>query len=103
MSMCLLRLPRLLFLAMKIAVELSQYILNGLEIESTILSPDMKLFNHTPYEVASTQETHSASIVEVAVKVCFVLLQDIALLASIKIYPDVDFRESTQPAKSKSE
>src|ERR1044072_5206560 len=84
MSMCLLRLPLLLFLAIKTAAELSQYIFNGLEIESITLSPDMKLFNHTPCEVASKQETNSASIVEVAVNVCFALIQDTAPPASIK-------------------
>ena len=88
---------------MKIAAELSQHIFNGLEIESTILTPYMKLFNHIPCEVASKQKMNSASIVKVAVKVCFVLLQDTAPLASIKIYSDVDFRKSTQAARSKSE
>lgn len=48
----ILRLPLLLLLAIKTTVELSQYILNGLEIESAILSPEMKFFNHTPCEVA---------------------------------------------------
>ena len=46
---------------------------------------------------------NSASIVEVAVKVCLTLLQDIAPPANIKMYPDVDLRESTQPAKSEFE
>src|SRR5215469_4947586 len=80
MSMCLLRLPLLLFLARKTVAELSQYILNGLEIESTILSPEMKLFSHTQCEVTSKQDTNSASMVEVAVKVCFALLHDTAPL-----------------------
>jgi len=83
---------------MKTAAELSQYILIGLEIESTTLSPDMKLFNQTPCDVASKHDTNSASIVEVAVNVCFVLLQDTAPPASIKTYPEVDFLESMQPA-----
>ena len=47
MSMCLLRLSLLLFLAMNIATKLFQYNFNGLEIESTTLSSYMKLFNHT--------------------------------------------------------
>jgi hypothetical protein len=85
MSMCLLQLPLLLFLAIKTAAELSQYILNGLEIESIILGPEMKLLSHTPCEVASKQETNSASIVEVAVKVYMALLHDTAPLA-IKKY-----------------
>ena len=76
MSMCLLRLPLLLFLAIKTAAELSQKILNGLDIESIILSPEMKLLSHTPCEVASKQETNSASMVEVAVKVCLTLLHE---------------------------
>ena len=101
--MCLLRLPLLLFLAMKITAELSQNILNGLETESTILSPDMKLLNHTPCDVASKQEMNSTSIVEVAVRVCLLLLHDTAPSANTNMYLDVDFRESTQPAKSESE
>lgn len=43
-----------------------------------------------------------AFTIEVVVKVCFILLQDIAPLASRKIDPYVDFHESTQPAKSES-
>ena len=75
----------MLFLAIKIAVELSQYIINDLEIESTSLSPEMKLFNHIPFEVASKHETNSASIVKVAVKDYLTLLQDIAPLANINM------------------
>jgi len=60
-------------------------------MESTTLRPGMKLFNYTPCEVASKQETNSASIVEVAVKVCFALLQDTAPLASIKHNPMLIF------------
>ena len=103
MSMCLLQLPLLLFFAIKTATELSQYILNGLDLESIILSPEMKLLSHTPCEVASKQDMNSASIVELAVKVCLMLLQDIAPLANIKMYPHVDLCESTQPTKSESE
>ena len=62
----------------------------------------MKLLSHTPCEVASKQDMNSAYIVEVAVKVCLTLLQDIAPPANIKMYLDVDLHESTQPAKSKS-
>ena len=46
---------------------------------------------------------NSASIVEVGVKVYLTLLQDIAPPANIKMYPDIDLRESTQPAKFESE
>ena len=92
-----------MFLAIKTVAELLQYILNGLEIESTILSPYMKLFIHTLCDVALKQETNLASIVEVAVKVCFAFLQDTALLANINMYPDVDLRESTQSTKFESE
>jgi hypothetical protein len=63
----------------------------------------MKLLSHTPCEVASKQETNSASIVEVAVKVCLALLHDTAPPTIKNIYPDVDLRESIQPAKSESE
>ena len=103
MSMCLLRLPLLLFFAIKTATELSQYILNGLEIESIILNPKMKLLIHTPCEVASKRDMNSASTVEVAVKICLTLLQDIAPSANIKMSPNVDLHESTQPTKSKFE
>ena len=107
MSMCLLQLPLLLFFAIKAAVELLQYILNDLDIESIILSSKMKLLSHTPCKVASKQDMNSGSIVEVAVKVCLMLLQDTAPPTNIKMYPDVDLCESTQPAKqptkSKSE
>ena len=68
MSMCLLQLPLLLFLGIKIATESLQYILNGLEIESTILSLEMKLFIHKPCKVASKQDTNLASTVEVQSK-----------------------------------
>ena len=103
MSMCLLQLPLLLFFAIKTIGELSQYILNGLAIESIILRPKMKLLSHTPCEVALKQNMNSASIVEVVVKVYFTLLQDIAPPTNVKMSPDVDLRESTQPTKSESE
>ena len=76
MSMGLLQLPFLLFLAINTIVALSQYYFNNLEIESTTLSPNTKLFDHTSCEVALKQETNSVSIVEVAFKDCFALLQD---------------------------
>jgi hypothetical protein len=47
MSMCLFRLPFLLFLAIKIEAELSQKIFRDLEMESIILSPDIKLLSHS--------------------------------------------------------
>jgi hypothetical protein len=53
MSMCLLLLPLLLFLEKKTAAELSQKILTGLAIESTIFSPPMKFLNHNACVVAS--------------------------------------------------
>ena len=62
------------FLAIKITIELLQYVIYGLEIEYMILSPKMKLSIHTPCEVASKQDTNSTSIMEVAIKVCFALL-----------------------------
>ena len=103
MSMCLLQLPLLLFLAKKTAVELSQNTFSGLDIESMILSPKMKLFIHTPCDVTSKQKTNSTSIVDVATKVCFALLHDTALSTNMKMYLDVDLRESTQSTKSESE
>ena len=71
MSICLLRLLLFLFLAIKTAAKWSQYNLNVLDIESTILSPEIELFNHTLCEVASKQETNLASIVEVEVKIWY--------------------------------
>ena len=47
------------------------------------LSPNIKLFKYTPIEVASKQETNSTSIVEVAVKDCFALFQDVGQVVSI--------------------
>ena len=102
MSICLPRLPLLLFLAMKTTIELLQNILNSLETESTTLNPDIKLLNHTPCDVALKQETNSALIVEVAIRVCILLLHDTAPLANINTYPDVDLHESTQSVKSES-
>lgn len=46
MSIYLLWLQFLLFLAMKITTKLSQHILNDLEIESTILRPKIEHINH---------------------------------------------------------
>ena len=100
MSMYLFQLPLLLFFAIKTTAKLLQYILNSLDIESIILNPEMKLLSHTPCEVASKQYMNSASIVEIAVKVCLTLFQDIAPSTNIKMYPDVDLHESTQPTKS---
>ena len=59
----------------------------------------MKLFLHTPCEVASKQDINSASIVEVVDKVCFALLQDTIPPTNIKMNLEVDFCESTQPTK----
>ena len=103
MLMCLLRLPLLLFLAIKTIAELSQNILNGLWIKSTILSLEIKLLSHTPCEVVSKQETNSVFIVEVAVKVCLALLHDTTPSTIKNMYPDVDLRESIQPTKSEFE
>ncbi|XP_061348346.1 secreted RxLR effector protein 161-like [Gastrolobium bilobum] len=58
----------------RISTELSQYIFNGLKIESITLRPEMKLLIHTSCEVALKQETNSAFIVKVAVKVYLTLL-----------------------------
>ena len=51
MSMCLLWLSLLLFLAIKTTAEILQKILKGLEIVSTIFSLEMKLLSHTPCDV----------------------------------------------------
>jgi len=93
MSMCLLRLSLLLFLAKKTIAKLSQYIFNNLGTESITCRLAMKLFNQIPCDVASNNEINSASMVEVATNDCFALLQDIAPLAIMKMYPDVDLWE----------
>ena len=100
MSMCLLRFPLLLFLARKITIELSQCIFNSLGIELITCRLTMKLFNKIPCDVASNNEINSASMVEVATNDYFALLQDIAPLVIMKMYLDVNLRESTQPTKS---
>ena len=51
----------------------------------------------------SKQETNSASMVEVVVKVYLTLLHEIAPPAIMKMYPNVDLGESTQPTKSEFE
>ena len=103
MSICLLRLLLLLFLAKKTAAKLSQNTFSDLDIESTILSPKMKLLIHTPWDVALKQETNSAFIVEVAIKVYFALFHDTAPPENMKMYLNVDLCESTQPLNSESE
>jgi len=100
MSMCLLRLPLLLPLAIKTTTELSQKIFEGLEIVSTIFSLEMKFLSYTLCDVALKQETNSASMVEVAVKVCLTLYHEITPPTIMKMYPDVDLPKSTHPAKS---
>ena len=82
---------------------MSQKFFSGLDIESMTLSPLMKLLSHTTREVASNQETNSASMVKVIVKVYLTLLHEIAPPAVMKMYLEVDLRESTQPTKSASE
>ena len=103
MLICLLLLPLLLFLEKKMAARLSQKILIGLTIESTILRPPIKFLNHNACVVASYHAMNFASIVDVATIVCLLLLLDIAPPARRKIYPKVDFLPSTHPTKSESE
>ena len=67
-----------------------------------MLSSEIKLFNHTPCEVASKQETNSTSVLKVVTRVYLALLQDTAPPANINMYPEVDLRESTQPTKKNS-
>jgi len=74
MLICLLQLPYLFFLIIKTIAELSQYIFNSLEIESMILSLNIKLFNYTPCPVFSKQETNLDFIVIVTIKVYLALL-----------------------------
>lgn len=49
-------------------------------------------------DVALKHAMNLASIVKVATKVSFTLLHDTTSLASMKMYPEVDLRESVQPA-----
>lgn len=83
--------------------ELSQYILNGLEIEYAILSLEMKLLNYTSYKVASKQNTNLTSIMEVAVIVCFILLQDTAYSVDKMCIQMLISRINVAKVKSKSE
>ena len=59
----------------------------------------IKLLNHIACDVASEHDINSASVVEVATKDCFALLQEMALSANKKTYLDVNFLESRQPPK----
>ena len=95
--------PIFIFSAIETIAKLLQKILNGLEMKSITLSPEMKLLSHIACEVASKQKTSSASMVEVAVKVCLTLFHQTAPTTKIKMYTDVDLRESSQPLKSASE
>jgi len=53
----------------------------------------MKLFNHTLCAVALKLKTNATFIVEVTIKVCLTLFQDITPSAIIKLYFDVDLCE----------
>jgi hypothetical protein len=59
----------------------------------------MKLFNYIPYEVALKQETNVTFIVEVTIKICLALFQDITPPIIIKIHLDVGLCESTQTTR----
>lgn len=93
--MCLLWFPLLLFLSEK-TTKLSQIIVNGLDIKSTTLIPEIKLFIQIPCNVASWQVINLAYVVKVAIKVYFTLLHDTTSPTSTKIYPDVDLHEAMQ-------
>ena len=77
-SMCFAPLEYLSFLEKNTAAELSQYILSGLETESTIPSPEIKFRNHNSWTMVSKHATNSASIVDEAMIVCFALFYYIA-------------------------
>ena len=102
MLICLLQLPLQLFFAINTVATLSENILNGLDMESTTLSPTMKLLSQTLCEVASKQEMNSTSIVKVTVNICYALLQETTPPTNMKMYPNIDFWELMQPAKSES-
>jgi len=53
--------------------------------------------------LASKHAKNSTSMVEVAITNCFALFHDTTPLAKRKIYPNVDFLESTHPTKFESE
>lgn len=56
----------------------------------------MKLFDQIASDLPSKYETNSASIVQVATKVCVVFLYNTAPLASTKMYPNIDLQKSMQ-------
>ena len=94
MLTCLFQLSILLFLAINTTIELWEYNLNGLEIESTAQSTDIEPPNHALREVASKQDTNSTSIVEV--EVALACLQDTTPPTSLKVYHDIDVLVSMQ-------
>lgn len=73
-----------------------------MNIISTTLSPKIKLHNHIAYDVTSKHNINFVSVVEVATKDYFVLLQEMAPSTNKEIYHDVDFIKSRQPLKLKS-
>lgn len=62
----------------------------------------MKLRIHTASFAASAHAIYSASMVDVATVFCLCDDHDTGPPASVIIYPVVDLRESSQPAKSLS-
>ena len=63
-----------------------------LKVESTTLSPKIKLLNQIANDIASKHDTNSNYVVKIAIDVCFALLE-MTHLANKKTYPDVNLLE----------
>ena len=101
-SMCFDLLWYLASFAKDIAAWLSQYIIIGLEELIIILRTLINLLSHTTYCTVIEHASYSASIVDRAMHVCFLLLQEIAPWLSKNAYMKVDFRSPRLPPQSAS-
>lgn len=64
--------------------------------------PAMKFCNKIPYDVTSKRETISTSKIEVDTSIYLTLLKDMAPLANMKKYSNIDCQASTQMKKIES-
>ena len=85
MSICLDFDELLLLLEYNTVELLSQYILSGYLIVSTIRSTVTKFLSHITWFDALKHAMNSAAMVKEAIIVCFALFQEIAHPANIKI------------------
>ena len=83
MSICFDFTELLLLLEYSVVELLSQNILSGLSIVSTMRSPVTKFRSHIPWLDASKHAINSAAMVEEAMSVCLALFQEIGPPASM--------------------